>query len=168
MRLHDTAVHSIRTALIVALSVLGSTAALAQATDPGVRHAAADNGPPPPLAGLTTDELAFFQDGLARFANVKVVVSSTGDNAGLGPRFNSNQCSSCHLQPFIGGFTPGIKPLSAVSQAHGATNTVPWFIVAHGPTREAAVASDGGVADTFRGTGLGEGDCLCRVREAEL
>ena len=38
MRLHDTAIHSIVAALLVGLSVLGSTAAFAQATDPGVRH----------------------------------------------------------------------------------------------------------------------------------
>jgi hypothetical protein len=37
-RLHDTAVLSIVAALLTGLSALGSTAALAQATDPGVRH----------------------------------------------------------------------------------------------------------------------------------
>jgi hypothetical protein len=37
-RLHDTAVHSIVAALLTGLSALGSTAALAQAADPGVRH----------------------------------------------------------------------------------------------------------------------------------
>jgi hypothetical protein len=37
-RLHDTAVHSIVAALLIGLSALGSTAALAQSTDPGVRH----------------------------------------------------------------------------------------------------------------------------------
>jgi hypothetical protein len=37
-RLHDTAIHFTVAALLVGLSVLGSTAALAQATDPGVRH----------------------------------------------------------------------------------------------------------------------------------
>jgi len=168
MRLHDTAVHSIRTALIVGLSVLGSTAALAQATDPGVRHAAADNGPAPPLAGLTTEELAFFQDGLARFSNVKVVVSSTGDNAGLGPRFNSNQCSSCHLQPFIGGSTPAINPLPAVANADGATNAVPWFIVPNGPIREARFVSDGGVHDLFVVTGRSDVDSLCTIVQPDF
>jgi hypothetical protein len=70
MRLHDTAIHFTVAALLVGLSALGAAAALAQATDPGVRRAAADNGPPPPLAGLTSDESAFFQDGLARFSSV--------------------------------------------------------------------------------------------------
>ncbi|TLY63097.1 MAG: hypothetical protein E6K52_04490, partial [Gammaproteobacteria bacterium] len=114
MRLHDTAIHA-TAALLVSLSMLGSTAALAQATDPGVRQAATDNAPPPPLAGLTTDERTFFDDGLQRFSSVKVVRSTEGDNSGLGPRFNSNQCSSCHLQPFIGGSSPAINPLPAVA-----------------------------------------------------
>src|SRR2546421_4044334 len=141
MRLYDTAIHATRAALLVGLSMLGSTSALAQATDPGVRHAAADNGAPPPLTGLTADELAYFQDGLTRFASVKVVVSPTGDNSGLGPRFNSNQCSSCHLQPFIGGSSPAINPPPAVASADRATNTGPWFIVPTGPIRETPFSS---------------------------
>jgi CxxC motif-containing protein (DUF1111 family) len=158
MQLHDTAIHPTLTALLVGLSVLFSTPSLAQAIDPGVRQAPADNGPPPPLAGLTADELAFFQDGLARFSSVKVVVSATGDNSGLGPRFNSNQCSSCHLQPFIGGTSPAVNPLLAVASADSATNTVPWFITQNGPIREARFVTshgvpDGGVHDLFVITG---------------
>jgi CxxC motif-containing protein (DUF1111 family) len=165
VRLHDTAIHSVRAALLVGSSVLGSTATLAQATDPGVRHAAADNGPPAPLAGLTADELAFFQDGLARFSTVKVVASATGDNSGLGPRFNSNQCSSCHLQPFVGGSSPAVNPLLAVARADGAMNAVPWFITQNGPIREARFVvsngvPDGGVHDLFVITGRSDaGSC---------
>jgi CxxC motif-containing protein (DUF1111 family) len=165
MRLHGTTIHATLAALLVGWTMLGSTAALAQATDPGVRLAAADNGPPPPLAGLTANELAFFQDGLVRFATVKVVVSATGDNSGLGPRFNSNQCSSCHLQPFVGGSSPAVNPLIAVAAAGGATNTVPWFITQNGPIREARfVASnglpDGGVHNLFVITGRSDaGTC---------
>jgi len=153
MRRYYTAIHLICAALFFASSALRATAALAQATDPGVRQAATDNGPPPALAGLSADELNFFQDGLARFSSVKVVLSPTGDNSGLGPRFNSNQCSSCHLQPFIGGSSPAINPLPAVASADGATNTVPWFIVPNGPIREARFVSDGGVHDLFVITG---------------
>ena len=52
--------------------MLGSTAALAQTTDPGVRHASTDNTlTPPALPNSTPTELAFFQDGLARFSSVK-------------------------------------------------------------------------------------------------
>src|ERR1700752_4714114 len=60
--------------------------------DPGVRGGTAGAGGP--LKGLTADETAFFQDGQARFADVEVVTK--GSNNGLGPRFNSNQCLSCH------------------------------------------------------------------------
>ena len=78
---------------------------------------------------------------LTRFSNVKTVVSPTGDNSGLGPRFNSNQCSSCHLQPVIGGSSPAINPLLSVASADGARNSVPWFITANGPIRAPMAAS---------------------------
>jgi len=126
--------------------------ALAAPTDPGVRHASTDGGPPIPLSGLTSDELVFFRDGLRRFIAVETVSGSA--NNGLGPRFNSNQCSSCHSQPLVGGSSPAVNPLPAVAIAQGAANTVPWFIAANGPVREARfVASngvpDGGVHDLF-------------------
>ncbi|TLY63803.1 MAG: hypothetical protein E6K48_00920, partial [Gammaproteobacteria bacterium] len=149
MRLHDTAIHTALAALLVASSALTSPAAVAEVIDPGVRQAGTDNGPPPPLAGLTADELAFFQDGLARFSAVKMVRSPTGDNSGLGPRFNSNACASCHIQPVVGGSSPSVNPLPAVAHADGATNAVPWFIVSNGPIREARFVSDGGVHDLF-------------------
>jgi len=60
MRLHDTAIHTALAALLVASSALASPAAVAEVIDPGVRQAGTDNGPPPPLAGLTADEVAFF------------------------------------------------------------------------------------------------------------
>jgi CxxC motif-containing protein (DUF1111 family) len=162
MHMHTAAVHAF-TALLLGLSVHCNV--LAQVMDPGVRHASTDNAPPPPLSGLTADELNFFQDGLARFTSVKVVVSPTGDNSGLGPRFNSNQCSSCHLQPVIGGSSPAVNPLPAVASADGATNLVPWFIVKNGPIREARFVMshghpDGGVHDLFVITGRSDaGGC---------
>jgi CxxC motif-containing protein (DUF1111 family) len=141
--------------------------ALAQATDPGVRHAPGDGGPPPPLFGLTPDELAFYQDGLTRFTTVEVV---SGANArqgnGLGPRFNSNQCSSCHQQPYVGGSSPASNPLLGVASAQGASNTLPWFESANGPVREARFVDDsngnpdGGVHDVFVVSGRNDaGSC---------
>jgi CxxC motif-containing protein (DUF1111 family) len=143
MRPRDAAIHALLPALLLGLSTLHPITARAQVTDPGVRRAATDNGPPPPLAGLTADELAFFQDGLARFSSVKVVASPTGDNSGLGPRFNSNSCASCHAQPFIGGTSPAVNPLPAVA----GVNTVPWFITPNGPIREARFLISNGVPD---------------------
>jgi CxxC motif-containing protein (DUF1111 family) len=111
--------------------------------DPGVRGGPAGAGAA--LKGLTADEIAFFQDGQARFAEVEVV--SKGANNGLGPRFNSNQCLSCHAQPSGGGSSPAQNPLLAVAHLNGATNAVPWFIVQNGPIREARFKKSNGAAD---------------------
>jgi CxxC motif-containing protein (DUF1111 family) len=136
--------------------VLAPLAVFGQAQDPGVRKAATDGGTPPSLTGLTADEQTFFQDGMTRFQDVEVV--SGGTNNGLGPRFNSNQCSSCHQQPFVGGSSPAANPLIGVAHADGATNQVPWFIAPNGPVREARFKTsngvpDGGVHNTFVVTG---------------
>jgi CxxC motif-containing protein (DUF1111 family) len=111
--------------------------------DPGVRVGPAGAGTP--LKGLTADETAFFQDGLARFAEIEAVTG--GANNGLGPRFNSNQCLSCHSQPSAGGTSPAQNPLIAVATLNGAKNTVPWFIVQNGPVREARFKKSNGNAD---------------------
>jgi CxxC motif-containing protein (DUF1111 family) len=111
--------------------------------DPGVR-----GGPPGaggPLSGLTADETAFFKDGQARFGEIEVVQG--GSNNGLGSRFNSNQCLSCHSQPNMGGSSPAKNPLPDVAHLSGATNTVPWFIAPNGPVREARFKKSNGVAD---------------------
>jgi CxxC motif-containing protein (DUF1111 family) len=111
--------------------------------DPGVRGGPAGVGSP--LKGLTADETAFFQDGQARFAELEVVTK--GSNNGLGPRFNSNQCFSCHSQPVAGGSSPAQNPLLAVAHLNGAQNTVPWFITQNGPIREARFKKSNGAAD---------------------
>jgi CxxC motif-containing protein (DUF1111 family) len=111
--------------------------------DPGVRGGAAGAGGP--LQGLTADEAAFFQDGQGRFAEIEVVQG--GANNGLGPRFNSNQCFSCHSQPNMGGSSPAKNPLPDVARLNGAKNTVPWFIAPNGPVREARFKESNGIAD---------------------
>ncbi len=111
--------------------------------DPGVRGGSPGAGGP--LNGLTADELAFFKDGQARFGEIEVVQG--GSNNGLGPRFNSNQCLSCHSQPNMGGSSPAQNPLPDVAHLQGARNTVPWFIAPNGPVREARFQKSNGVAD---------------------
>jgi CxxC motif-containing protein (DUF1111 family) len=128
--------------LIVAL--LTCSYALSQTksspVDPGVRGGPAAAGGP--LPGLTADETTFFKDGQARFAEIEVVQG--GSNNGLGPRFNSNQCFSCHTQPSMGGTSPAKNPLPDVAVLNGAKNSVPWFIAPNGPIREARfIKSDG-------------------------
>jgi CxxC motif-containing protein (DUF1111 family) len=121
-----------------------SKAAKAGPVDPGVR-----GGPPgagTPLTGLTADETTFFADGLSRFGEIEVVTK--GANNGLGPRFNSNQCLSCHALPGPGGSSPPQNPQVGVATLDGAKNTIPWFIVQNGPVREARFKRDpSGVAD---------------------
>ena len=124
---------------IVAVALTTCVCALSQTrsapVDPGVRGGPAGAGGP--LKGLTADETAFFQDGQARFAEIEVVTK--GSNNGLGPRFNSNQCLSCHSQPNAGGSSPAQNPLLAVAHLNGAKNTVPWFIMQNGPDPRSAV-----------------------------
>jgi hypothetical protein len=51
----------------------------------------------------------------------------------------------CHAQPFFGGSSPGLaspqnpipNPQVALATLDGATNSVPGFITANGPVREA-------------------------------
>ena len=123
--------------------------------DPGVRGGAAGAGAP--LNGLTADETAFFKDGLARFAAIESVTG--GQNNGLGARFNSNSCLSCHAQPNVGGSSPAANPQIAIATLNGARNVVSWFIAQQGPIREprfklnADGTNDGGVHNLFVVTG---------------
>jgi hypothetical protein len=68
--------------------------------DPGVRSGAIDAGQPLASLSQTPGASNFFTDGQNRFQEVEAVQN------GLGPRFNSNQCSSCHSQPAVGGTSP--------------------------------------------------------------
>jgi CxxC motif-containing protein (DUF1111 family) len=125
------------------------------AVDPGVRAGAPSAGGA--LNNLTADETAFFQDGFTRFAEIEVVAGGT--NNGLGPRFNSNQCLSCHSQPAPGGTSPAENPLIQVATLNGAKNDLPWFIIPNGPIREARFkrnpngTNDGSVHNLFVITG---------------
>jgi CxxC motif-containing protein (DUF1111 family) len=132
-----------------------STRAATAPVDPGVRGGAPGAGTA--LKGLSADESAFFQDGLTRFVEIESVTG--GQNNGLGARFNSNSCQSCHAQPSIGGSSPAANPSIAIATLNGAKNVVPWFIVQSGPIREARFkrnpdgTNDGGVHNLFVITG---------------
>src|SRR5580698_11253271 len=108
--------------------------AAANPIDPGVRTAPTDNGPPVPLPGLRADELGFFDDGLVRFNTIEVVSGALPNQGnGLGPRFNSNSCGSCHSQPYVGGSSPHTNPQVAFANSK---NQMPSFVQADGPVRE--------------------------------
>src|SRR3954464_5930983 len=128
--------------LAAAALVMGSAVAVAP-SDPGPRPG--PNGAGQPVPGLNANEAEFFDAGRDDFAEAEGV----GD--GLGPRFNLDSCAGCHLQPAIGGSSPAVNPQAAVATAFGAHNTLPFFITANGPVREARFktlpggAPDGGV-----------------------
>jgi CxxC motif-containing protein (DUF1111 family) len=110
-------------------------------TDPGIRGGAAGAGGP--LASVAANNpagsLAFFNDALDTFAEVDSVSGTVAGEAGagLGPRFNSNSCAACHAAPAVGGTSPATNPQVAQATLDGARNTVPSFITATGPVREA-------------------------------
>ena len=144
-------------------------------TDPGVRSNTGVNaGQPFASVSANANDLAFFQTGFAQFNEHQTV---TGDNPGLGPRFNLDSCGACHSQPAPGGTSPasgifpnvGPNPQSQViakGVVNGSTNTIPYFVQANGPVREARFpfffdqfgnanhsAPNGGVEDLFTVTG---------------
>jgi CxxC motif-containing protein (DUF1111 family) len=119
----------------------------AGALDPGVRAGSAGAGAP--LAHLTSYEQSYFQVAQALF------ITPEGIGDGLGPRFNLDSCAGCHAQPSVGGSSPAVNPEIAIATAYGARNSVPTFISANGPVRDARFKThpdgtpDGGVHDLY-------------------
>jgi hypothetical protein len=123
--------------------------AVGQAKDPGPRAGAAGAGSY--FSTLNANEQQTFLQALARFQEVDSVSGTIEAGSGLGLTFNGNSCAMCHAQPAIGGSSPGQNspqnpvpnPQVALAKLDGATNTVPSFITASGPVREARfVATD--------------------------
>jgi CxxC motif-containing protein (DUF1111 family) len=142
--------------------------------DPGVQTANRGTGASIIPSNDTTGFLTFFNDGLSRFQDVESVSNSPNGNNGLGPRFNSNSCSSCHAQPAIGGTGSAVNPqFEFTSDGVAPGNTTPSFITQNGPTREARFpfffnsngsvntsAPNGGVEDLFTVSGRSDrGTC---------
>ena len=129
-------------------------------TDPGPRGGNAGAGGR--IAGLTVKEAKFSDAGLEEFLEVQSPDGSVPDTEeGLGPRFNSNSCVSCHAHPAAGGTSPAVNPQVNLAtlipqmdtQVHHVTVTVP-IISGDGPVREVRFATDGGVHDLFTIAGL--------------
>ena len=135
------------------------------ARDPGLRFGPADAGGP--LAGLTENELRFFEHGKEDFEEAEDV----GD--GVGPRMNLDGCGGCHSQPAIGGTSPAENPQVAFASKDGGTDRVPSFITPRGPIREARFvrnrdgSPDGGVHALFTITGR-EGADGCNLRQPDF
>lgn len=145
--------------MLVAFVCLGllviAPAGLQAQHDPGPRGGAADAGGP--LPNLKPEAQALFDQALMQFQEVQSVSGDIEgeDSGGLGPTFNGNGCAMCHKQPTIGGTSPSLNPQVALAKLHNASNTVPSFVTANGPVREARFvrnrdgSPDGGVHGLF-------------------
>lgn len=109
--------------------------------DPGPRGGLPGAGGYYPTLGAS--EQSAFTTGSGVFQEVEAVSN------GLGPTFNGNSCAMCHAEPAVGGTSPGIaspqhsapNPQVALATLNGASNSVPSFITASGPVREARFVS---------------------------
>ncbi|HEY2012309.1 MAG TPA: di-heme oxidoredictase family protein [Bryobacteraceae bacterium] len=133
--------------------VLVSAISLFAQVDPGPRGGPAGAGGT--FAALDSNASrdaaykASFATALQVFKEVDSVSGALEPGTGLGPTFNGNSCAMCHLQPAAGGSSPGLtskqnsvaNPQVALATLHGAHNTVPSFITANGPVREARFVS---------------------------
>ncbi len=153
--------------------------------DPGVRGGPAGAGAP--VSPIQVNELAMFTEGKFRVTELEATCdgcsqvtpgASTGENpflqtktnsAGLGARFNADQCMACHSQPAIGGSGGFLVPnpqdknpkppenpmFDLIPHRFGMNNSVPSFIKQYGPIREVRFqrkpdgSPDGGVHQLF-------------------
>lgn len=105
------------------------------ATDPGPRPLPANAGNF--LNTLTANEQQIEPSITTEFNRVHNVLVTSPADGGLGPRFNSNSCASCHAYPAPGGSSPPSNPLYSVYTYDGASNTMPFFESPTGPIVEA-------------------------------
>jgi CxxC motif-containing protein (DUF1111 family) len=105
------------------------------ATDPGPRPLPANAGGF--LGTLSVNEQQIEPSITAEFDRVHDVIVTSPVDGGLGPRFNSNSCASCHSYPAVGGSSPPSNPLFSVYNYNGASNTMPSFESSTGPIVEA-------------------------------
>jgi CxxC motif-containing protein (DUF1111 family) len=136
---------------VLAFQVTISSQTAQPARDPGVRGGASGAGDP--LPGLLPQELEYFNAGKAEFEEAEAITE------GVGPRMNLDSCGGCHAQPALGGTSPALNPQFAFANQNGGTDTIPSFITADGPVREARFirnhdgTADGGVHALFTITG---------------
>jgi CxxC motif-containing protein (DUF1111 family) len=147
-------------------------------TDPGPRPGAANAGGP--LANLSADRVALFNVARATFQEVDSVGGGVAGEigTGLGPSFNANSCVACHAQPDAGGSSPHptlgqikvVNPQLAYSMLDrkaGQVQSVPSFITADGPVREARFilnpdgSNDGGVHGLYTIAGRIDAPAAC-------
>jgi CxxC motif-containing protein (DUF1111 family) len=116
-------------------SAKGGSTPTVTATDPGPRPLPANAGGF--LPSLSNNEQQIEPSITTEFNRVHDVIVTSPTDGGLGPRFNSNSCASCHAYPATGGSSPPSNPLFSVYNYNGATNTMPFFETSTGPILEA-------------------------------
>jgi CxxC motif-containing protein (DUF1111 family) len=159
--------HSGRRFGVLSVSVLSLlTGAIQAQTDPGSRPVTAGEGGP--IAGLNKAQASYFSEGQTRFENVSNLAQ------GLGPRFNSTSCASCHAQPAVGGTSPATNPQIAAAPP-GQLAAVSSFITANGPVREARFIknlstgqADGGVHEVFTIVGRTDNPPGCSISQPDF
>ena len=155
-------IHTYFVRISCAIALMLSAGVLYAQTDPGPRSGPAAAGSFYPT--LNSVEQGYFNNARNVFQEVDSVSGTiSGESgSGLGPTFNGNSCAMCHAQPAVGGSSPGTRspqnpipnPQVALATLHGAANTVPSFITASGPVREARFIS---TAPTTNGAPLDGG-----------
>jgi hypothetical protein len=147
--------------VFVATILLATSAANAQtprqAHDPGIRSDASV-GAGDPFPSLPAPLQQMFSAGQADFVQLDAVAD------GLGPRMNLNSCAGCHSNPATGGTSPKVNPQVQFYKSLPTTNSLPSFIAANGPVREARFKSDGGVHDLFTIAGM-TGAETCKIAQ---
>lgn len=128
------------------------------AVDPGPRPLPANAGAF--LSTLSANEQQIEPSITTEFNRVHDVIVTSPVDGGLGPRFNSNSCVSCHAYPAPGGSSPPTNPLFSVYNYNGASNSMPFFETSTGPILEArfinqpgTTTPDGSVHQNFTITG---------------
>ncbi len=166
----------VKTVFLASLAVMFLLSTMSAQTDPGVQSGNRGTGAAFSSVSLNSPSgiLSFFTDGQTRFQAVESVSGNPAGNNGLGPRFNSTSCSSCHAQPAVGGTGAASNPQAQfTSNGVAPDNTTPSFITPNGPTLEARFpfffnsngtvnynAPNGGVEDLFTVTGRSDaGSC---------
>ena len=137
-------------------------------SDPGPR--AGNPGAGAAIANLTVKEAKFFDAGLAEFEEVQSVTGSVaGTEEGLGPRFNSNSCVSCHAHPAAGGTSPPKNPQVTVAPFAQVSPLISLDIIHEdGPVREVRFQPDGGVHDLFTIAGLEGTPKDCQIAQPDF
>ncbi len=159
---------------IILLTLATGSLLLAQ-NDPGPGRGPQGPTPARPLPGLNANELAWFNKGVEVFREVDSVSGTEPGAAGsgLGPRFNGNSCSQCHIHPTLGGSSPRVNPQVALATQFGATNRIPDFIQQNGPVRVVRFirntdgTPDGGVHDLFTITGRADA-AGCNIQQPDF